>query len=47
MHLIQTMTKTDKEITYLDRQIRKTDLEIELLEHQLEVGNMLQVVTLR
>ncbi|XP_006809942.1 uncharacterized protein LOC102797337 isoform X1 [Neolamprologus brichardi] len=47
MHLIQTMTKTDREITYLDRQIRKTDLEIELLEHQLEVGNMLQVVTLR
>ncbi|CAI5638245.1 unnamed protein product [Oreochromis niloticus] len=46
MHLIQTMTKTDKEITYLDRQIRKTDLEIELLEHPLEVGNMLQVITL-
>ena len=29
---------TDKEMQYLDRQIRRADLEIEILEHKLEVG---------
>ncbi len=32
------MKKSDKEMQYLDCQIRKTDLEIEILEHKLEVG---------
>ncbi|XP_021166208.2 uncharacterized protein LOC105917517 [Fundulus heteroclitus] len=34
-HLLKTIEKTDKEITYLDRQIKKADLEILLLERQL------------
>ncbi|XP_054898374.1 uncharacterized protein LOC129367752 isoform X2 [Poeciliopsis prolifica] len=34
-HLLKTIEKTDKEITYLDRQIKKADLEILILERQL------------
>ncbi|XP_074547549.1 uncharacterized protein LOC141806159 isoform X2 [Halichoeres trimaculatus] len=36
MYLIKKMTKMDKEMVFLDRQIQKTDLEIEMLQHQLE-----------
>lgn len=36
--LLKKIQKVDKEVTYLDRQIRKADLEIEILEHKLEVG---------
>ncbi|XP_032415261.1 uncharacterized protein LOC116717772 isoform X2 [Xiphophorus hellerii] len=37
-HLLNTIEKTDKEITYLDRQIKKADLEILILERQLRWG---------
>ncbi|XP_042359458.1 sentrin-specific protease 6-like [Plectropomus leopardus] len=36
MLLIKRMAKTDREMVYVERQIRKADLEIELLEHQLQ-----------
>ena len=38
LHLLKQMEKTDQEMVFLGRKIRKTDLEIELLEHQLQVG---------
>lgn len=38
IHLLKKIQKTDKEMQYLDRQIRRADLEIEILEHKLEVG---------
>ena len=39
IHLLKKIKKTtDKEMLYLDRQIRRADLEIEILEHKLEVG---------
>ncbi|XP_034566581.1 uncharacterized protein LOC117831812 isoform X2 [Notolabrus celidotus] len=34
--LLKKIEKTDKEIQFLDRQMRRADLEIELLEHKLE-----------
>ena len=43
IHLLKKILKTDKEMLYLDRQIRKTDLEIEILEHKLEVSAWSQV----
>ncbi|XP_061565366.1 uncharacterized protein LOC133419891 isoform X3 [Cololabis saira] len=43
MHLIKKIAKTDIEMLYLDRQIRKADLEIEILKHKLEVGAWSQV----
>ncbi|XP_034561235.1 uncharacterized protein LOC117828305 [Notolabrus celidotus] len=41
--LLKKFEKTDKEIQFLDRQMRRADLEIELLEHKLEVGAWSQV----
>ncbi|XP_054868904.1 uncharacterized protein LOC129349521 isoform X2 [Amphiprion ocellaris] len=38
IHLLRKIQKTDKEMQYLDCQIKKADLEIEILEHKLEVG---------
>ena len=38
IHLLKKIKKTDKEMQYLDCQIRRADLEIEKLEHKLEVG---------
>ena len=43
IHLLEKIQKTDKEMLYLDRQIRRADLEIEILEHKLEVGAWSQV----
>nr|XP_057947382.1 uncharacterized protein LOC131140718 isoform X2 [Doryrhamphus excisus] len=43
MHLLKKMEKTDKEMTYLDLQMKKTDLEIEILKYKLEVGEQSQV----
>ncbi|XP_061919742.1 uncharacterized protein LOC133660340 isoform X2 [Entelurus aequoreus] len=37
MHLLKKMEKNDKEIMYLDLQMKKTDLEIEILKHKLEI----------
>ncbi|XP_047440340.1 fibrinogen-like protein 1 [Mugil cephalus] len=39
IHLLKKVLKYDKEMLYLDRQIRKADLEIEILEHKLEASN--------
>ncbi|XP_078792327.1 uncharacterized protein LOC144987142 [Oryzias latipes] len=36
LHLIKQIEKTDKEMSYLDRQILKSDLEIEILKHKLQ-----------
>ncbi|XP_061788825.1 uncharacterized protein [Nerophis lumbriciformis] len=36
MHLLKKMEKNDKQIMYLDLQMKKTDLEIEILKHKLE-----------
>ncbi|XP_078807461.1 uncharacterized protein LOC111947835 [Oryzias latipes] len=36
LHLIKEIEKTDKEMSYLDRQILKSDLEIEILKHKLQ-----------
>lgn len=38
IHLLKKIQKTDKEMVYLDRQIKKADLEIQILEHKLKVG---------
>ena len=43
IHLLKKIQKTNKEMQYLDRQIRKADLEIEILEHKLEVSAWSQV----
>ena len=43
IHLLKKILRTDKEMLYLDRQIRKTDLEIEIQEHKLEVSAWSQV----
>ena len=43
IHLLKKIEKTNKEIKYLDRQIRRVDLEIEILEHKLEVGTWSQM----
>ena len=43
IHELKKIKKTDKEMLYLDRQIRRADLEIEILEHKLEVGAWSQV----
>ncbi|XP_054640708.1 uncharacterized protein LOC129186446 isoform X2 [Dunckerocampus dactyliophorus] len=36
MHLLKKMEKADKEMMYLDMQMKKTDLEIEILKYKLE-----------
>ncbi|XP_034545193.1 uncharacterized protein LOC117816914 isoform X1 [Notolabrus celidotus] len=41
--LLKKIEKTNKEMQFLDRQMRRADLEIELLEHKLEVGAWSQV----
>lgn len=43
IYLLKKIQETDKEMLYLDRQIRRADLEIEILEHKLEVGAWSQV----
>lgn len=40
MHLIWNMEKRNKEMTFLEHQIKKADLENELLEHWLEASNL-------
>ena len=43
IYLLKKKQKTDKEMLYLDRKIRRADEIIEILEHKLEVGAWSQV----
>ena len=43
IYLLKKKQKTDKEMLYLDRKIRRADEIIEILEHKLEVVAWSQV----